>query len=181
MMKCAIFCANGFEECEALLVTDLLRRANIQIDIVSMNQELEVTSSHNVKIIADECFMDINFSEYDVLILPGGQPGTTHLQENEKLQKVILNHHAKGKLLCAICAAPSILGFLGLLQNKKATCFPTFRDKCTGALLSDEKVVQDGNIITGKGLGAAIEFAACIINNIQDKETAETVLKQIQY
>lgn len=180
-MKCAIFCANGFEECEALLVVDLLRRANIEIEIISMNDELEVTSSHNVKIIADECFMDANFREYDALILPGGLPGTTHLQANERLASILLKHAEQGKLLCAICAAPSVLGHLGILEDKHATCFPTFKDKCTGALLSEDKVVQDGNIITGKGLGAAIEFASKIIENLIDKETADTVLKQIQY
>ncbi|MEG0656979.1 DJ-1 family glyoxalase III [Anaerorhabdus sp.] len=180
-MKSAIFCANGFEECEALIVVDLLRRANLEIDIISMHEELEVKSSHQVTIIADKSFVDCNFNEYDILILPGGMPGTTHLLEDERLKRVLLHHNKQGKLLCAICAAPSVLGSLGLLENKNATCFPTFQDKCTGALISDTKVVQDGNIITGKGLGAAIEFASCIIENCLGKEQAEKILNQIQY
>lgn len=180
-MKCAIFCANGFEECEALLVVDLLRRAGIEIEIISMNDELEVISSHNVKILADECFIDVNCREYDALILPGGQPGTTNLQANEKLGNAILKHVEEGKLMCAICAAPSVLGHLGILEGKNATCYPSFEDKCIGAIMHTNKVVQDGNIITGKGLGAAIEFSAKIIENLKDKDTAEKILSQIQY
>ncbi|MEF9967519.1 MAG: DJ-1/PfpI family protein [Longicatena sp.] len=179
-MKTAIFCANGFEECEALLVVDLLRRANMEIDIISMNDTLEVKSSHNVTITADDCFIDTNFHEYDVLVLPGGMPGTKNLQDNERLKTIIKKHNEQNKLICAICAAPSILGQLGLLQNKNATCFPTFKDKCIGANLIDDTVVQDGNIITGVGLGAAIEFACKIIENCIGKEEADKILTQIQ-
>lgn len=180
-MKCAIFCADGFEECEALIVVDCLRRANIEIDIISMNEGLNVVSARNITVVADTCFNQIQPEYYDCLILPGGLPGTTHLEENKELEKIILTHHQQNKLLCAICAAPSILGKLNLLQGKEVTCFPTFIQYCYGATLCNQKAVKDGNIITGKGLGAAIEFAALIIESIKDSDAAQAVLNAIQY
>lgn len=180
-MKCAIFCANGFEECEALIVVDMLRRASIEIETISMNETNEVISSHNVKIITDEIFDETNLREYDVLILPGGMPGTTALKENTKLQNALIKHDGQAKLICAICAAPSILGQLGLLKGKRATCYPGYEKFCLDAIMVPDKVVKDDNIITAKGLGAAFEFASIIIETITDKDTAVSIIEQIQY
>lgn len=180
-MKCAIFCANGFEECEALIVVDMLRRASIEIETISMNETNEVISSHNVKIITDEIFDETNLREYEVLILPGGMPGTTVLKENTKLQNALIKHDGQAKLICAICAAPSILGQLGLLKGKRATCYPGYEKFCLDAIMVPDKVVKDDNIITAKGLGAAFEFASIIIETITNKDTAVSIIEQIQY
>ncbi len=181
MKKTALFCAQGFEECEGLIVVDLLRRAGIEITTVSLEPTLEVTSSHQVTVRCDKTFDQIQFEKLDMIILPGGLPGTTHLLEHAPLLNQIKEFDQQKKYLAAICAAPSVYGELGLLQGRKMTCFPGFESHCQGAQPTGEKVVQDGHIITAKGLGAAIEFAARIIEVLTDQATADKVLAAIQY
>ena len=175
-MKALIIVNNGLEECEALLTYDLLFRAGIETDLVS--DEKTITSSHNVTFMAHKLFKDINVNEYDCLILPGGMPGTKNLEEDQEVNRIIDIFVKENKYIAAICAAPSNLLHKGLLENNKFICFPGFE---SGYVPADKKVVQDGKFITAKGLGAAIEFAANIIEVLLDKQTSEQVLKQIQY
>lgn len=181
MKKTALFCADGFEECEGLIVVDLLRRANIEIQTVSLNSDCTVTSSHQVKISCDCIFDEVCFDELDMIILPGGMPGTTHLKEHAALNEAIMAFDQAGKGLAAICAAPSVFGSLGLLKGKTMTCFPGFEKECPLANYTGKKVEVDGHIITARGLGAALEFAAKIIETLKDKATADAILAQIQY
>lgn len=181
MKKAAIFFAEGFEEIEALTVVDMLRRAKIQIDMVSVTGEKLVESSHRVTVMTDLLLKDCAIMEYDMLVLPGGMPGTIHLGECKTLTDAVEAFHKEGKPLAAICAAPSVLGELGILEGKKATCYPGFEEKLLGASYVEEKAVTDGNIITGCGMGAAIEFAAQIITCLEDAGKAEEIKKSIMY
>ena len=179
-MKAAIFFANGFEESEGLIVVDMFRRAGVTIDTVSMNEDREVETSHHVHLCSDLVGKDINFQDYDILILPGGKVGTANLEANEVLKQALKEHCESGKLTCSICAAPSILGHLGLLKGKKYTCFPDF-DGEFGGIYQMELVVKDGNIITGRGMGATIAFGHRILGAIVDEKNMQRLEWGMQY
>ena len=180
-MKCAIFLADGFETCEALITVDMLRRAKIETDTVAIGDDLQVVSSHNIRIEADRKMSGIDFDAYDVLILPGGKAGTMHLEACGPLKEKIRSHWEAGKLTCAICAAPSIFGHMHMLEGKKYTCHPDFYDPAYGGDYQMELAVTDGNLITGRGMGATIEFARHILKCIADEETLKNVEKGMQY
>ena len=175
-MKAMIIINDGLEECEALNVYDLLYRAGISTDLVGFTQE--VTSSHKVRFQADKLLDEIDPKDYDCLILPGGMPGTVHLKEDERVSYLIDSFMEQNKLIAAICAAPSILAEKGLLKNEHFVCYPGF--EC-GLKTAEGKAFREGNIITGKGLGASFEFAAMIISGLLSKEKADEVLSSIQY
>ena len=175
-MKAIIICANGVEECEALLTYDLLSRANIETYLVGFDKN--IVSSHNVKFETNLLLEEINPDDYDCLILPGGLKGTENLENSKLVQDLIDKYVKDDKYVCAVCAAPSILLHKGLLRSNEFTCFPGFE---SGYISTNEKCHQDGKFITGKGLGATIEFAAKIIENLTDKETSANVLNKIQY
>lgn len=175
-MKALIIVNNGLEECEALLTYDLLYRAGIEVDLVGFTNE--ITSSHNVVFKAHKLLDDTNPDDYDCLILPGGMPGTKNLENDQRVQDMIDDFVKKDKYIAAICAAPSILLHKNLLRDHHFICFPGFEED---NIPSKEKVVQDNKFITGKGLGAAIEFSHLIITNLINKEKADEVLKAIQY
>ena len=181
MKKAAVFLAPGFEECEALVTVDLLRRANIETIMVSIENTTQVTGSHQITVSSDAFLKDIQNELFDCIIMPGGMPGTAHLMESQELTQLILKHHKEKKLLAAICAAPSVYGVLNLLNNKQATCFPGFEENLKGAHITSDKVASDTNIITAKGLGAAFEFSHAIIKALIDKETADHILSAIHY
>lgn len=181
MSKLGIFMANGCEEIEGLTVVDIARRAGIEIDTISITGENSVTSSHNVTFMTDTTKEKADFSKYDGIVLPGGMPGTTNLGADETVNNVIKEFAAQGKLVAAICAAPSVLGQAGLLDGKKATCFPGFEDKLTGADFTEDKVAVDGNIITSRGMGTTILFALEIVKYLTDEETADTVAGKIMW
>ncbi len=172
-----VFLAQGFEEIEALTAVDLLRRAEIPVKTVSIEGG-EVTGSHNITVKADMLLSDIT-EDFDAVILPGGMPGTTNLNECSNIHEILDIANKNQKLICAICAAPMILGMHGLLKGKKATSYPGFEKYLEGAILSEERVCSDGNIITSRGAGTAAEFAAAIITALEKKETAEEILKSI--
>lgn len=175
------FLADGMEEVEALMVIDLLRRTKkLNVVTVSIKDEMLVESSHNIKLYADKNIDEINFDEGDCIFLPGGMPGTINLGVCEKLTEQIVKYNEEGKVLSAICAAPSVLGHLGVLQGKNATCYPGFEDKLEGANCGGG-VVTDGNVVTGKGLGVALEMGLELITVLVDKETSEEIAAQIQY
>lgn len=176
-----LFLAEGFEEIEGLTVVDMLRRAEIEITTVSITGNLLVAGGHRIKVEADGIFEDYDYEKAELLVLPGGMPGTKNLAAHEGLVNLLKKFRNEDKALAAICAAPSILGENGLLEGKKVTCFPGYEDKLIGAAITGLKAVTDGNIITGKGMGTAIDFSLEIIRFIKDKETAEKIGKTIQY
>lgn len=175
-MKTMILVAQGLEECEALVTYDLLYRAGIQTDLVGLDNI--VTSSHNVTFNAHKHIDEINPDEYDCLVLPGGMPGTLNLEKDERVSKLIDKFVADNKYIAAICAAPSILIHKNLLHDHKFICFPGFENGLTPV---NEKAYQDDKFITGKGLGAAIEFSYLIIKNLVGKDKADEVINKIQY
>lgn len=180
-MKAAIFLAKGYEEIEALTVVDMFRRAKIEIDVISTADTLDTESSHGVKVKADKVLADTNFDEYGCLVLPGGMPGTKNLEANEKLMKEMDKAYESDKLVCAICAAPSVFGHRGYLKGRKAVCYPGFESELMGAEVEYVPVAEDGNVITSRGMGTAILFAAKIIERIIDKKTADELLKAIVF
>lgn len=181
MSKVYVFFADGFEEIEGLTVVDLLRRADVETVMVSIMSDKTVMGAHHIPIIADGLFEDYNYSDGDMLVLPGGMPGTNNLMAHEGLRDELFVYRDSNKYMAAICAAPSVLGMNEMLRGKKATCYPGFEDKLLGAEVTSMGVVTDGNIITGKGMGTAIDFAAAIIEVLCGEETAQKVLKAIQY
>ncbi|SFR84803.1 DJ-1 family glyoxalase III [Anaeromicropila populeti] len=181
MAKVCVFFANGFEEIEGLTVVDILRRAEIDTEMVSVEKELLVTGSHNIPVQMDVLFDNADIDGADMIVLPGGMPGTTNLFRHEGLRTKIKKFVREDKMFAAICAAPSILGANGVLEGKTAVCYPGFEEKLLGADVVFEKVVQDGNIITARGMGASIEFAAKIVEQFKGKEAAQKILEAIIY
>ena len=158
-----VFLAEGFEEIEALTPVDVLRRAGLSVQTVSVMDEQVVAGAHGVTVLADKMFAEINPEDAEMILLPGGLPGATNLDAHEGLSQLILDFAEADKPLAAICAAPLVLGNRGLLQGKKATCYPGFETYLQGAEYTAALVEKDGNIITGKGPGAAMEFAFAIV------------------
>jgi len=175
MKKVALFLANGFEEIEALGTVDILRRAGIPVQTVSITNEKSVTGAHRITVLADTTFPEANFSGVDVLVLPGGMPGAKNLNEQETLKKKVKEHAEKGKIVAAICAAPMVLGGLGLLEGKKATCYPGFESELIGAKVTGDNVSVDKNIVTGKGPGLVFEFALELVETIAGAGTRKEV------
>ena len=181
MAKVYMFLATGFEETEMIVPADLLRRAEIEVCLVSITGELAVTGSHRITILAEKLYDEVDFSDGDMLLLPGGQPGTTNLGNYAPLCELIKEWDKVKKRLAAICAAPTVFGELGLLKGLKATCYPGNEAKLLGAISSTDAVVTDAHITTSRGVGTAIEFAAEIIKLFKDKETAEKIKGNIVF
>lgn len=179
--KVAIMVADGYEEIEMLTVADILRRAGHTCDIVSVTGDTMLTSSHGVRVIADRLYEDTDFDSYDALAIPGGMPGTLNLGAHTGVCEQLKRAYAQGRLIAAICAAPTVFGQLGLLQGKKAICFPGMEDQLTGATVVCEPVVCDGNIITSRGLGTALDFALAILRYFADEDTVAALEKKIVY
>ena len=177
-MNTAIFLADGFEEIEGLTVVDMFRRAGIPIQTVSISDSLTVTGSHDIKVQADCLLADFDFNTVEMLILPGGMPGTTNLSKCEPLCDALMQFSRQGRYLAAICAAPSILG---ILNGRVATCYPGFEKKLFGAYITTDPVAKDGHVITSRGMGTAIEFASTLIGIIQDPESADKIKASILY
>lgn len=176
-----VFFANGFEEVEALTVVDLLRRAEIKVNMVSITKDLNVTGAHNITITTDSLFEENDFAQADILILPGGMPGTTNLLEHKGLKELLIKSNDNKINLAAICAAPSVFGELGILNKKNAIAYPGFEGKLLGANIIDEPIVVDDNIITSKGLGTAIEFSLKIIEILVGYDISKEIEVGIQY
>lgn len=176
-----LFLATGFEEVEALGIVDACRRGGLTLKTVSVTGNLLVESSHGVKIQADALFEDCSFDDADMLVLPGGMPGSTNLKEHEDLRNVILKHYEAGKPLAAICAAPMVYGSLGLLKGKKATCYPGFDKYLEGAEYTGKLVEHDGQFFTGKGAGAAFALGFAIVEHFCGKEVVENVKNGVVY
>ena len=172
-MHKAIFLAKGFEEIEAVSIIDVLRRGEMEVDIISIAGQENVEGAHGMFLKSEKMFYTVDFSVYDMLVLPGGMPGTENLYKNEDLGNLLQSFNEEGKWLAAICAAPSILGRLGILEGKSATCYPGWEDKLLNCKVSSNDVVISQNIITGKGPGVAIKFALEIIGLEKDYNYVE--------
>lgn len=175
------FLADGFEDVEALAPIDILRRAGLEVQMVSINVDTMVTSAHGVKMIADTTIDQIDFSVADLLFLPGGLPGSTNLDACETLRQGILQHYQAGKLLAAICAAPLVFGHLGILAGVKATCYPGVESELKGADYTAALVQCDGQFITGKGPGAAMEFGYTILEVLGHEQAAAQLREGMMY
>ena len=176
-----IFLADGYETVEALTVVDMMRRASLPVTRISMNPSLTVTTSHRISMQADALFSETDFSDAEMLILPGGMPGTTHLAESSALCTLVTDHCKAGGNIAAICAAPTVFGQLGLLEGRRACCYPGLEERILGAQTTTDPVTVDGNIITSRGMGTAIAFAAAIIEKLAGSEKATAILNSIVY
>jgi len=168
-MNVLIHLANGFEEVEAITPVDVLRRAGCEVTIVSVTGKKEVTSTRGLVVLADKLFEETDYTKADMILLPGGQPGADNLNKHEGLLKQIQAFHSQGKMISAICAAPLVLGSAGVLKGKRATCYPGVESSLTGATCTGNRVEQDGNIITGKGPGVAMEFSLTLVEQLFGK------------
>ena len=176
MSHSLIFLTTGFEEIEALATIDILRRGGVNIRSVSLTGDRTVTGGHQISVIADDMFEEADFTNAQMLILPGG---TVRINEHDGLKREILAFAAQGKLIAAICAAPMVLGGLGLLKNKKATSYPGYEKYLTGAQVTQAGVMVDGNITTGKAAGYTFEFALELLSQLKGKEIAEDIKQKI--
>ncbi len=176
------FLATGFEEIEAITTVDMLRRAGIDMKTVAVTSDnsLVVSGAHNIPVVADMHISDADSADLQGVFLPGGMPGTTNLDENEQVRNLIAFCAENDKYIFAICAAPSVLGHMGLLKGKKATCYPGFEGELTGAEYTSEPAVQEGRIITGKGPGATITFASLIITELCGEKVSSDLKSAMQ-
>ncbi|MEY8353797.1 DJ-1 family glyoxalase III [Lachnospiraceae bacterium 54-53] len=181
MGKVYAFLADGSEEVELLAVVDVLIRGGQEVKLVSVTGKKDVVSAHQVKIQADYEFSEVDLKDADVLFLPGGMPGTRNLGAHQGLLQALKEAHAEKKRIGAICAAPSILGKLGILEGKNATCFPGFEPELTGAVYTRQGVVTDGNVTTARGLGYALDMGIELLGLLTDEAHARRIREAIQY
>ena len=183
MAKVYVFLADGFEDIEALIPIDVLRRGGAEVTTVSVMDDSQVVeSAHGVQIVADALFDDCDFADADLLLLPGGMPGASNLYAHTPLRQALLAHNSKGGLTAAICAAPAVvLGQLGMLQGRRATCYPGFEQLLQGATYTAELCTADGNIITAEGPAAALPFAYKLLAMLTDESTAQQVAVGMRY
>ena len=172
-----VFLADGFEELEALTVVDVLRRAGVEVMTVSVKPERKVVSSHGVGVQCDAVFGESTFTGAAALVLPGGMPGATNLFAHKGLQNVLEEAAKSDTVVAAICAAPMVLGRLGLLRGKRATCYPGFEHELEGAQYTGEPVECDGNIVTGRGPGAAMKFAFMLVSILCGPDKTQALKK----
>lgn len=176
-----VFLADGFEETEAIAPIDLLRRAKKEVVTVGVGKNI-ITGSHKIPVVTDTTTDKINIDDnIEMIVLPGGMPGTLNLESDETVQKAIDYCVENNKIIGAICAAPSILGHKGLLEGKKAVCYTGFEKELKNAVIADAPAVADGNIVTARGAGAALDFGLKLIEVIESKELSESIKSQILF
>jgi 4-methyl-5(b-hydroxyethyl)-thiazole monophosphate biosynthesis len=180
MSRVAVFYADGFEEVEALAPVDLLRRGGVDTVTVSIMGREVVHGSHGIDIKADTVVEELDFDSFDMIVLPGGMPGTLNLEKSRTVQDMIDFCVQNGKFIGAICAAPSILGRKGLLNGKKATCFPGFEEFLEGADFTGAPVEHDGNIITARGAGVALEFGLKLVEVLSGKPASDKIRESMR-
>lgn len=174
MKKVNVYLADGFEEIEAITIIDVLRRVGVEVSTVSITADLKVVGAHDISVFTDELFVRADNMGADMIVLPGGLPGTTNLEKHKGLKEVIEVYAKNRKFIGAICAAPSILGKMGILEGRCATCYPGFEQYLNGAdVTSKDIVVCDNNIVTSKGPGTAIHFALKIVELLVGKKVKE--------
>lgn len=173
-----MFLAEGFEEIEALCPLDLMRRANIDVTTVGVGS-LQITGAHGITVSADITDTEFEFKDVDMIFLPGGMPGTLNLAASKTVIEAVERAVKENIYIAAICAAPSILGDMGILRGKEAICYPGFEDRLTGAAISDKKVVLDGKVLTAAGMGAALDMGLCIVEIFRGKEYSNSLRKAV--
>lgn len=182
MAKVYAMIADGSEEVECLAVLDVLKRGGIEVVLVSVGGTKEVVSSHQVRICADATIEETDFSDGDVLFVPGGLPGSENLSACPALIEALRQADKEGRRIAAICAAPAVvLGRHGLLKGRRATCFPGFENELAEAEYTSQGVVTDGNMTTARGLGYAIDLGLELIRLLKGEAASEELRKQIQY
>ena len=181
MSKLAVFFAEGYEEIEALAVVDVCRRCGITVDMVSMYGEKYVKGSHSINVEMDKAFDEADFSEYDMLVLPGGKQGTENLEAHQGLMERIDAFYRDGKFIAAICAAPSIFGHRGILKGRNACSYPSFESHLEGAQVTAGPVEISDNVITSRGMGTALDFGLAIAEVLCGEEKAREMAKTIVY
>lgn len=177
--KIAVHLATGFEEIEAISIIDVLRRADLDVLVVSVTGSLDVTGAHKLTVKADVLFENVNYDDVFMIVLPGGMPGSSNLDAHKGLQTQIVKFNNESKSLAAICAAPLVYGNLGILNGKKAACYPGFEKFLKGADVVYDSVVESGNTITGRGPGVAIQFALKLVEKLVSVEKAELLAGQM--
>lgn len=175
MKKAFVFLATGFEEVEALGTVDILRRGGVDAKTVSITGDYKVAGAHGVEIIADQLFAEADLSAADAMILPGGMPGSNNLNDCDPLREQLIKQYKAGKIVAAICAAPLVLGGLGLLKGRRATCYPGFEDRLIGAEVTGEATETDGHVITGRGPGLVFNFGLALLSALKSEAVAEEV------
>lgn len=181
MKKVGVFFGTGYEEIEALTVVDLLRRVEIETICVAIDNEKQVMGAHNINVDMDAGIDEIDFDSLDMIVCPGGMPGTNNLEACKKLTEQIKEFYDAGKLIGAICAAPMIFGHMGLLKDREACIYPGMEEELLGAKVVFDDVAQSEHVITSRGMGTAIAFGLKIIENLLNKETADELGKKIVY
>lgn len=182
MKKVYVFLADGFEDVEALIPVDVLRRGGVEVITVSTTEFPLVQSAHGVNIEADTMFEQCDFSDADLLMLPGGMPGASNLFEHKGVCKAVVDQAAAGRRVAAICAAPAVvLAPLGILDGKRATCYPGFQEALTEATYTADLVTVDGNVTTAEGPAAAFPYAYELLGQLTDKQTAAKVAEGMRY
>lgn len=176
-----VFLADGFEEIEALATVDILRRSELEVKTVSINESVEVCGTHGIKVLADITTKDVNEENLDAIVLPGGLPGADNLENCKFVTDLVTKAANDGKIIAAICAAPKIPGVLGLLDGIKATCYPGFEARLFGAKLARKRVVCDKNFITAKGAGVTHEFAVAIATALKKGVSAKRAIGGMFY
>jgi 4-methyl-5(b-hydroxyethyl)-thiazole monophosphate biosynthesis len=173
--------AEGFEETEAITIIDLLRRAGNEVLTASLTDNLTVTGAHEIAVLADKPLTQVRETDIDAVVLPGGQPGTTHLKQNTRLRDLLINTDREEKWIGAICAAPTVIAAAGLLKDKKATCYPGCETDMDQAITTVQTVEKDGHIITSRGLGTAVSFSLELIRHLNSQEKAQEIGKAVLY
>ncbi len=181
MAKVYEFLADGFEDIEALAAVDVLRRGGVEVKTVSITGKESVTTSHGITVKADMLFEDADFSDADLLMLPGGMPGSASLDMHDGVKKALVEQNARGGMIAAICAAPMVPGRLGLLKGRRATCYPGFEKYLDGAEYTAEPFTTDGNITTGNGPAATLPYSYELLARLTDAATADEVAKGMMY
>jgi 4-methyl-5(b-hydroxyethyl)-thiazole monophosphate biosynthesis len=181
MSKVLVPLAEGFEEIEAVAIVDLLRRAGVEVRTASLTGR-EVTGSHDITVLADARLDEVDAGDYDMIVLPGGMPGTTHLKSDPRIARLLQQFAASGRFTAAICAAPSVLAHAGLLEGRKATSFPGFLTpgSAPGIQLSKDAVVVDGKVATSRGPGTAVPFGLALIELLEGPEARREVEDRLQ-
>lgn len=181
MAKVYVFLATGFEDIEALATVDILRRGGVEVRTVSVTGSEYVETAHGVTVRADVLFDEAALGDAELLVLPGGMPGAANLNAHEGVRRVLMEHNGRGGKIAAICAAPMVLGGLGMLLGKRATCYPGFEKYLIGAEYTHELVVTDCNITTGEGPAATFPFAYELLSLLTDSETSRQVAEGMMF
>ncbi|NLL78840.1 MAG: DJ-1/PfpI family protein [Clostridiales bacterium] len=181
MSVVGVFFAEGYEEIEALTVVDILRRGGIEVRMISVTGEKEVTGSHKITVKMDQTLSETDFLGLDMIVLPGGMPGTTNLESCALLMEQVDAFNRQGKGISAICAAPSIFGHRGMLEGRNACCYPDREPELSGALVTKNPVEVSEHVTTSRGMGTAIEFALAILERFQGREAADRMAEKIVY